>query len=195
MPTYLDLESWPRRPHFDFFRSYDVAVLGRLRRGRRGSALADPLPRGRRPSVHPGGDLPLLAGGQRGREPPLPASRRAGAGARPVIHGSSTILRPNETFGFAYFDFLPDYAAFEAAGRREMAAVRDGVTLDEAGTQGGSAAAAEPASGRPAGRPDLLLGTALDPLHQLPARPPGRPRTTRCRAWFSANTSARATGC
>lgn len=157
MSVYLDLDSWPRRPHFDFFRSYespfwdvcanvDVSALhARCREAGASFALA---------AIY----LSLRAANA------VENLRYRLRGDRvlvhPRIHGSSTILRPNETFGFAYFDFLPDYPAFEAAGRKTMAAVKDGATLDEAGTASPTESEAELA---PDGRRDDLMYYSMLP--------------------------------
>jgi len=43
-----------------------------------------------------------------------------------IIHGGSTMLLPNETFAFAYFDYHPHYAEFAAAAEVEIERVKDG---------------------------------------------------------------------
>lgn len=47
-----------------------------------------------------------------------------------VIHGGSTVMRDNETFGFSYFSFQESFAAFAAEGRREMERVKGTTRLD-----------------------------------------------------------------
>jgi chloramphenicol O-acetyltransferase type A len=147
MSTYLDLESWPRRPHFDFFRSYespfwdvctnvDVTALAARCRGENGPSFA---PAAIYFSLRAANAVENLRYRLRG-DRVLVHER---------IHGSSTILRPNETFGFAYFDFLDRYPDFEKAARREIEAVKTGATLDEAG----------------GGRDDLIYYSVLPWIH------------------------------
>ncbi len=156
MAIYLDLDGWARRPHYEFFRSYDAPFWDVCAKVEVSALVAR--------CKEPGGPSFALAA--------IYLSLRAAnavdnlryrlRGERvlvhPLIHGSSTVLRPNETFGFAYFDFLADYAAFEAAGKRELAAVRDGATLIEAG----AAAAPEEEGGR---RDDLIYYSVLPWIH------------------------------
>ncbi|MBI4410090.1 MAG: chloramphenicol acetyltransferase [Gemmatimonadetes bacterium] len=119
---YLDLESWPRRTLFEFFRVYDqpffnictdVKVSELYRRSR-----------------EPGGTSFFLG--------TLYASLRAANEVEEFrlrlrgervwrhdrIHGNCTVLREDESFGFGYFEFTPDYRTFEANGRREIERVR-----------------------------------------------------------------------
>lgn len=161
MATYLDLDSWPRRPHFDFFRSYsapfwdvcakvDVTFLASLCResGRPSFSLA---------TIY----LSLRAANA------VENFRYRLRGERvlvhPLIHGSSTVLRPDETFGFSYFDFLPDYRDFEAAARREVAAVAAGQGLLDAGRHTSAASVAEP--GPDGQRDDLIYYSVLPWIH------------------------------
>lgn len=147
MTTYLDLDSWPRRPHFDFYRSYDspfwdvcatvdVSALVARCRGEGGPAFT---PAAIYCSLRAANSVENLRYRLRGER----------VAVHERIHGSSTILRPNETFGFAYFDFLDDYADFEAAALREMAAVKAGATLDDSG----------------GGRDDLIYYSVLPWIH------------------------------
>ena len=123
-PRVLDLESWKRREHFEFFRHYerpwfnlcaDVDVTALVARCR-----------------EPGGPsfflaslwLSLVAANE--VEEFRYRLRGEQVVVHPVIDGGSTVLMPDETFAFAYFDFVEDYPAFAAAGARELERVRDG---------------------------------------------------------------------
>ena len=44
----------------------------------------------------------------------------------PVIHGGSTVLMPDETFAFAYFDYQADFQTFAAAGAETLERVKSG---------------------------------------------------------------------
>jgi chloramphenicol O-acetyltransferase type A len=122
-PRELDLSTWKRRAHFDFFRAYelpfwnvtvDVDVTGLSAR-----------------AAAPGGPSFFLAtlhaalAAANGVEE---LRQRIRGGDRVVvherIHGGSTVLRPDETFAFAYFDFDPDYARFAERAGDLLGAVR-----------------------------------------------------------------------
>lgn len=108
--SYLDLETWPRRSQFDFFRVYDqpffsvttdvrVSEVYRLSRAAGGpSFFLSTL------------YLSLRAANQ--VEELRLRLRGAKVWRHDRIHGASTLLRPDATFGFGYFDFEPEYAVF-----------------------------------------------------------------------------------
>ena len=124
VPRVLDLESWKRREHFEFFRHYD------------------------RPWFNLCADVDVTALTARCREPDGPSFFLASLWlslvaaneveefryrlrgdevvVHSVIHGGSTVLMTDETFAFAYFDFVESYPAFAAAGARELDRVRSG---------------------------------------------------------------------
>ncbi|MGQ0563112.1 MAG: CatA-like O-acetyltransferase [Gemmatimonadota bacterium] len=101
--AYVNLESWPRRSQYEFFRGYespffnvcaDVRVTQLYRRTREPDAPSFFLA-----SLY----LSLRAANQ---QPEFRLRLRPdGVWAHDTIHGGSTVLRENETFGFAYFDF------------------------------------------------------------------------------------------
>jgi chloramphenicol O-acetyltransferase type A len=43
-----------------------------------------------------------------------------------VINGGTTVLLPNETFGYAYFDYQPDFAKFVSDAGRAVDNIRNG---------------------------------------------------------------------
>jgi len=123
-PKVLDLANWKRRQHFEFFRHYakpwfnicaDVDVTALVAR-----------------CAEPGGPsfflaslwLSLLAANS------VEEFRYRLRGDRvvvhPVIHGGSTVLMPDETFAFAYFDHHSSFPAFAEAGASELARVKSG---------------------------------------------------------------------
>ena len=123
-PRVLDLEGWKRRQHFEFFRHYerpwfnlcaDVDV----------TALQARCSEPRGPSFFLASLwMSLVAANE------IEELRYRLRGDRvvvhEVIHGGSTVLMPDETFAFAYFDFDRDYEAFAAAGARELERVKSG---------------------------------------------------------------------
>lgn len=46
------------------------------------------------------------------------------------VNASPTIMRPNNTFGFAYIEFFEDFAEFEQSAKLEIERVRHGQGLD-----------------------------------------------------------------
>ena len=115
MPHELDLDSWHRRHHFEFFKDYEqpffnlcaevdvTRLLEVTRAGQHSFFLAC---------------LYLSLEAANGIEPFRYRLRGNGVTVFDVIHGGSTILRQDQTFGFAYFDYEADFAVFHAAGSR-----------------------------------------------------------------------------
>jgi chloramphenicol O-acetyltransferase type A len=89
-PEILDLASWKRRQHFEFFRHYEKPWF---------NICADV-------------DVTALLAAQ--------------VVVHPVIHGGSTVLMPDGTFAFAYFDYQTGFHAFATEGARELERVRNG---------------------------------------------------------------------
>lgn len=115
MATYLDLAGWSRRDAFDFFRGFDKPffnVCVRLDVARLKRALADA---GRPAGL--GLACYYLALRLANEQPPF-RLRIEGERVRvhEVVDGSSTVLREDgESFGFASFDYAPDFASFASA--------------------------------------------------------------------------------
>jgi chloramphenicol O-acetyltransferase type A len=110
MPKYLDLETWPRRDLFEFFRGYqnpyfnictqlDITKLRGLLRDRPGVSIS----------------LAYHYFALRIANAIEPFHYRL-EGDRVVIHevinGGTTVLLPNETFTYAYFDYHEDFQQF-----------------------------------------------------------------------------------
>lgn len=123
MPTYLDLESWPRREQFHFFKEYDnpffnvcvqldVTALRQLSREQAPFFL----------TYH---YLALKAANE--TEP----FRYRLRGDRVLVHdtihiGTTILLDDGERFGFCYFDWDDDFSRFAAQGKAALNALRSG---------------------------------------------------------------------
>lgn len=126
MSTYLDIDAWPRRQHLAFFRQFQQPFFNIC-------ANVD-VTEVRRRCKQPGGPsfavacfyLSLRAANE------IECFRYRLRGDRvlvhEVIHGGSTTLREDDTFGFSYFDYHPDFADFErgaVAGLEKAKRTRD----------------------------------------------------------------------
>jgi chloramphenicol O-acetyltransferase type A len=123
MPQYLDLDSWKRRHIFEFFLKFDkpyfnicvqldVTKLLALRdRGQFSLFLA----------YH------YLALRMMNEVEAFHYRLRDGKVLiHDVVHGGSTILLPDETFSFVYFDYYEDFQLFARTTSQAMEAVRTG---------------------------------------------------------------------
>lgn len=125
----LDLASWPRAEHYRFFRRYEhpwfnicaaVNVAPLVRRRTAGGPSFSVA------ALH----ASLLAANEieefhyriRGKDVVV----------HDVVHGGSTVLREDGTFGFAYFDFHPDLEAFAGPTEAALRAGRSVAPLDAA---------------------------------------------------------------
>ena len=113
MPKYLDLETWPRRDLFEFFRGYQnpyFNVCTRLDITRLMGVLRD----------HPGVSVSLAYHyfALRIANEIEPFRYRLEGEDSVIIHevinGGTTVLLPNETFTYAYFDYHEDFQQFIA---------------------------------------------------------------------------------
>lgn len=121
MPYKLDLETWKRRPHYEFYRrsedpffnlctTIDVTELVERVAGEGGSFF-----------------LSSLWTSQRAANDIEPFRYRLDGESVIVfdrVDCGSTILRRDDTFGFAYFRYTPDFNQFASSGAREIAGVR-----------------------------------------------------------------------
>lgn len=124
MPQTLDLATWPRREHFEFFRRFDnpyfnlcadldvTALVACCRRDGGPSFFAA--------SVY----LALLAANA------VEELRYRIHGDEVIIHDvlhcGSTVLRPDDTFTFAYFEHRPSFAQFAAEVAATVERLRQG---------------------------------------------------------------------
>jgi chloramphenicol O-acetyltransferase type A len=132
----LDLATWSRRAHFDFFRAFDnpyfnitadvdVTVLHERCRSQDGLSFAVAayyLSLRAINAIEPFGyriRRQQTSGVQKTGEPLVIRHT--------IVHGGSIVLRPDESFGFVYFDYREDYAAFAADAAEALAA---GLTSD-----------------------------------------------------------------
>jgi chloramphenicol O-acetyltransferase type A len=122
MARFLDLESWPRRQTFEYYRAYDKPYFNLC------TALeAGPLVELVRSEPDVSFFLAYLYLSLRAANESEPFRYRLSEGRVLVherIHAGTTILLDDESFGFAHFDYTEDFARFQAAAREAMAQVR-----------------------------------------------------------------------
>lgn len=122
-PRRLDLSAWNRREHYAFYRGYDnpyfnicapVEVTRLLERCRSEGG----------PSFFLASLWASLAAFNEIEE--LRYRIRGGdVVVHDVVHGGSTVLVPDGTFRFAYFDYDPDFRAFAAGAAAVLERVRE----------------------------------------------------------------------
>ena len=122
MSRYLDIESWARRDLFEFFRGYekphfnictqvDVTSLLGLLRDRPGVSVS----------------LAYLYFALRAANEIEPFRYRLKDGqvmVYDVINGGTTVLLPNESFSYAYFDYVEDFEKFLLGGAQSIKKVQ-----------------------------------------------------------------------
>lgn len=128
MPTYLDIKNWNRRELFRFFRDYDnpffnicanvdVTALKRLVSGSQGFSFF----------------AASLFLSQRAANEVEPFRYRI-RGERVLIHekidAGSTVLRDDQSFAFAYFDYVNDFAVFNETVQQTVQRVKSRERLD-----------------------------------------------------------------
>jgi chloramphenicol O-acetyltransferase type A len=123
MPEYLDLDNWKRRDTFQFFLHFDkpyfnvcvqldvTNLVALCRQTKTSSFLAYHY-------------LTLRVANE--IEEFHYRLREGGILIHPVIHGGSTLLLPNETFSFVYFDYYEDFERFAAETKCAIDEVRSG---------------------------------------------------------------------
>lgn len=121
-PTFLDLEAWPRRATFDYYRSFDKPyfnVCTRLDVSRLKLAVADS-----------GVGSIALANyflAVRLVNEVAPFRYRLENGRVRIharVHGSTTVLRDDESLGFARLEYASDFAAFAALATQAINTAR-----------------------------------------------------------------------
>lgn len=126
-PRSLDLTAWRRRDHFRLFRAYDhpffnlcaaVDVAAPLARARAGGPSFSAL------------TLHAAVGAANEIEPFRYRLRGEGVVVHPTVHGGSTVLRSDQTFGFAYVGWDPDPERFARAWREAIAEADGPAGLD-----------------------------------------------------------------
>ncbi len=124
MTRTLDLSQWNRRAHFELFRSYDLPFFNvtaevDVTELRRRCSLADG------PSFF-ASSLFLAMGAVNEIEELRYRIRGDKVVVIDRLDAGSTVLLDDETFTFAYFDYLPDYPRFAAGVSRTLEEVRSG---------------------------------------------------------------------
>lgn len=124
LPRRLDLATWKRRQHFEFFRGYSNPFFNLC-------AEVDVTELVQRCS-DPGGPSFFLASlhlslqAANAVEELRYRIRGDEVVVHEVIHGGSTVLLADETFVFAYFEYDPDFPRFAAAAAAELERVKSG---------------------------------------------------------------------
>jgi chloramphenicol O-acetyltransferase type A len=126
MPQYLDLETWPRRDLFEFYRAFDKPYFNVCTRLDVTNLLSVLSAR-----KHISVSLAYHYFAMRTANEIEPFRYRLRDGkvvVHEVIHGGTTVLLPNESFGLAYFHYDPDFATFYEGASRAVAEAlgRDG---------------------------------------------------------------------
>lgn len=121
---HLDIDGWSRRELFEFFRGFDnpyfnicvrLDVTNLLSLIRRYSGV--------------GVSLAYHYFALRAANEVAPFRYRLRAGKvviHDVIHGGTTVLLPNESFTFAYFDYEEDFGRFVIDAKHQIEAVKAG---------------------------------------------------------------------
>ena len=125
MPYYLDLETWPRREVFEFYRRFDKPYFNVCLRLDVTELLLELKRRDDRPSVwltyH---YLALRAAND--IEPFRYRLRDGKVLVHEVINGGTTLILPNETFTLVYFDHSESYREFMDGATRAVDEIRAG---------------------------------------------------------------------
>ena len=129
MPQYLDLETWNRRKQFEFFKGFDnpyfnicasvdvTSLLGFTRQKKKSFFIAYHF-------------LSMKAANE--IEPFRYRLRGDRVLVHDRIHAGTTLLLPDETFTFVYFDYQDDFEAFHSRAKASVETARAGGSrLDE----------------------------------------------------------------
>ena len=124
MPRFLDIDSWSRRSHFDFFKDFEQPFFGlctdldvtNVQEATSGRSDASFFLVCLYLSLQAANEI----------EPFRYRLRDHRVTVYEVIHGSSTVLREDGTFGFAYFDYRDDFRRFHEQAKVSLAGVRSG---------------------------------------------------------------------
>jgi chloramphenicol O-acetyltransferase type A len=124
MPTYLDVANWARRDLFEFFRGYEnpyFNICAQLEVTKLLESLRE------RPGVNPSLAYHYFALRVANEiEPFRYRLRDQQVLVHDVIHGGTTVLLPNESFTFAYFDYQENFDKFIAEAQTSVSEVRQG---------------------------------------------------------------------
>lgn len=124
MAEYLDVTNWARRDLFEFFRGYDKPFFNICARLDVTNLLAFLRAR---PEVSVSLTYHYFALRIANEiEPFRYRLRDDRVLVYEVIHGGTTVLLPNESFAFAYFNYEEDFNKFIGAAQRAVGIIRSG---------------------------------------------------------------------
>jgi chloramphenicol O-acetyltransferase type A len=141
MAHYLDLSTWPRRDLFEFFAAYSNPYFNVCARLDVTKVVA--MVR-QRPGVRISLALHYFALRIANEiEPFRYRLKEEKVFIYDIINGGTTVLRPNETFGYAYFDYQEDFEKFVRDAAQSVDRIKAENDL------------------KPTGRDDLIYFTSL----------------------------------
>jgi len=129
MPKYIDVSTWARRDLFEFFRGFDKPYFN-ICTNVDITRLLELLHR--RPDLSPTLAYHYFALRVANEIEPFRYRLRDGRViVHDVINGGTTVLQPNESFTFAYFDYTDDFDQFMAEAQRSVDKIKtDGAPFD-----------------------------------------------------------------
>lgn len=128
MEHYVDLDQWNRRSHYEFFRDYEQPAFN-VTAEVDVSALEAMRARDSSVKFH-ATTLGLALGALNELEPFKLRLRDDGVIQHSLIHGGSTVLRTDGTFGFGYYEFCESLRDFVSGTAAEMERVGSANDLD-----------------------------------------------------------------
>ena len=121
MALYLNTDTWARREAFAYFRSFEQPCFNVCVRVDAAPLKAAVAARGQSFSLACVFLALRLANLHEAFRYRLEGER---VRVHDEVHGSSTVLREDESFGFSYLDHCPDWALFHTRGRAALQAAR-----------------------------------------------------------------------
>lgn len=121
MKTWLDLDSWPRKAHFQFFKDFEEPFFGICTQVPCTAAYLKAKENGHSfflSYLHKTLTAVNAVDEFRYR------IEESAVAVFDTIHVSPTIGRPDGTFGFSYMTYYPDFAVFEGEAKKEIARVQ-----------------------------------------------------------------------
>ncbi|MCF8156079.1 MAG: hypothetical protein K9K35_08745 [Rhodoferax sp.] len=118
-PTYLDLDTWPRRSAFEFFRGFDIPSFNictrldvtLLKQAVKASGVGSLSLAYHFIAIRLANEIAPFRYRLEGERVRVHAA----------VHGSTTVLRDDESFGFVTLEHQRDFAAFAAQGAAAIA--------------------------------------------------------------------------
>lgn len=123
MARYIDLERWERFQHYQFFKDYELPFFSVTTTLDATALLA--ATRAKRYSFFITYHYLSLKAANAVEEFRL-RIRKDGVVVHDRVNTGTTILRPDNTFSLAYFDFDDDFTTFREKGEEEVARRREG---------------------------------------------------------------------